>query len=332
MSRLLHLDAGVALVATDLHGDGQAYARLRDAFLRLHAAGQVDFLVLCGDVIHGYGPEEQDASLPILLDIFRLQAEYGTERVILLSGNHEVPHIYGMVISKGDVEFTARFEHALARLNPSEDGVDRQGILERLMALPFYLSTRAEVLISHAGASPAVRDEDSAALALGYDHAAVLAQADEVLHARFDLELLRSDRNYMAKARRFLAIGGPQDARLSHLLRAELIHQTSAEYRFLWELLFTENERRIGPTRYAAVTTRFIAALNAHLPVTARLLVGGHIATHGGHLVVNEQHLRLSTAAHAQPVTAGQVLLLDCGQPVRQASDLLHNLRDLSSL
>jgi hypothetical protein len=38
--RLWSLDAGVAMVVTDLHGDWDAYARYRERFIELHAAGQ----------------------------------------------------------------------------------------------------------------------------------------------------------------------------------------------------------------------------------------------------------------------------------------------------
>jgi len=38
--RLWSLDAGVAMVVTDLHGDWDLYARYRDRFIELHAAGR----------------------------------------------------------------------------------------------------------------------------------------------------------------------------------------------------------------------------------------------------------------------------------------------------
>jgi len=329
MSRALHLEDGLALVATDLHGHWEAYERLRDAFVSLEAQGRVDYLILCGDVIHGYGPAEEDASLPILLDILALQAHYGP-KVILLSGNHETPHIYGISLSKGNIEFTSRFEHGLARL--PADGPDRAAVIAALTALPFYVTTRAGVLVCHAGASPAVQDANSAAFALAYDHAAVLAWADEALLARFDLNALRSNADYLKTAWKALAISGPDDARLPELLRAELIHQTSADYRFLWELLFTDNERQMGLARYAQLTSRFLDALSHHAPQRLVALVAGHIPTPGGHALVNDQHLRLSTYAHAQPRQAGQVLLLDCAQAVQSADDLRSGLRFLSSI
>ena len=50
--RLWSLDAGVAMVVTDLHGDWDSYARYRDRFIELHAAGQADCLIFTGDLIH----------------------------------------------------------------------------------------------------------------------------------------------------------------------------------------------------------------------------------------------------------------------------------------
>ncbi len=46
------LDFGVAMVVTDLHGDWEAYARYRDRFVELLAAGRADCLVFAGDLIH----------------------------------------------------------------------------------------------------------------------------------------------------------------------------------------------------------------------------------------------------------------------------------------
>jgi hypothetical protein len=44
--RLWSLDAGVAMVVTDLHSDWDAYARYRDRFVDLHARGAADWLIL----------------------------------------------------------------------------------------------------------------------------------------------------------------------------------------------------------------------------------------------------------------------------------------------
>ena len=70
--RLRSLDAGKAMVVTDLHGDWDAYQRYRDRFVDLQASGQADYLIFTGDLIHREddGP---DQSLEIVLDVISLQ-------------------------------------------------------------------------------------------------------------------------------------------------------------------------------------------------------------------------------------------------------------------
>ena len=70
--RVVDLNAGLAMVVTDLHGAWDVYRRLRDLFLSQQAKGAVDHLVLCGDLIHSEGTEEVDASLDMVLDIMAL--------------------------------------------------------------------------------------------------------------------------------------------------------------------------------------------------------------------------------------------------------------------
>jgi len=108
------LDAGVAMVVTDLHGDWEAYARYRDRFVDRHAAGQVDCLILTGDLIHREPDDGPDRSLEIVLDVLALRERYG-DAIVYLCGNHELPHIYGFVLGKGPVEYTSAFEAALSR-------------------------------------------------------------------------------------------------------------------------------------------------------------------------------------------------------------------------
>jgi len=136
--RLWSLDAGVAMVVTDLHGDRDAYARYRERFIELHAAGQADCPIVAGDLIHREPDPGQDRSLDMVLDILALRERYG-DAIIYLCGNHELPHLYGFVLSKGDTEYTPGFEAAL-----SESG-RRDHILALFKSLLFFIRTVAGV-------------------------------------------------------------------------------------------------------------------------------------------------------------------------------------------
>jgi len=97
--RLWSLDAGVAMVVTDLHGDWDAYARYRDRFVALHAAGRADCLIFTGDLIHREPGAGADQSLDIVLDILNLRERY-CDAIVSLCGNHALPHVYGFVLGK----------------------------------------------------------------------------------------------------------------------------------------------------------------------------------------------------------------------------------------
>lgn len=326
--RVLHLTSGVALVVTDLHGAGAAYERIRDDFLRHYQAGQVQRLIFCGDLIHGYGSAADDASLPMLLDVMRLQRELGRETVILLLGNHEMPHIYGIHLSKGDVDFTPRFEAALTALDVQPiHGQRRADVLAFLRSLPLYVSTQAGVLLTHAGAPPQVQTVQHCAEVFDFDHDALLRLYDDRLRRQYDLAALKTNRVYLQLAQARLAIQDAADIRLPELLRAELISQTSAELQQLWDVLFALNEQGSSIAQYSRVVQRFLEIVSALTPVAQRVLVAGHIGVRGGHALIGTQQLRLASYAHAHPPQAGQVLWLDCDQPVQTAGDLLPGLR-----
>src|SRR6266542_4504574 len=168
--RLWSLDAGVAMVVTDLHGDWDAYARYRDRFIALHTAGQADCLIFTGDLIHREPAEGADRSIEIVLDILALRARYG-EAIVYLCGNHELPHLYGFVLSKGAIEYTPGFETAL------NSSPHRSAILALFDSLPFYIRTAAGVSITHAGASSATTEYRSTLKLLTLQHTTLLSKA-----------------------------------------------------------------------------------------------------------------------------------------------------------
>jgi hypothetical protein len=124
--RMVALPDGVVMAVTDLHGAWAAYIGLRDKFLTLYQAGEANTLLFCGDLIHGDGSETYDASLEIMLDVMRLQREHGREHVLMLLGNHELPHIYGLTLSRGEMVYTPPFEAALAELDRKADSEVRR--------------------------------------------------------------------------------------------------------------------------------------------------------------------------------------------------------------
>jgi len=323
--RFLNLSDGVAMVVTDLHGDRVAFDRCLQHFSERRARGEAQRLIFLGDLIHGYGPPDSDASLSMVLDVIRLQAELGRETVIMLLGNHELPHIYGMTLAKGEREFTPRFEHAL--------GEHRQDVLAFFRTLPFYIRTAAGVALGHAGPAPEAALQTSTLRA--FDHDALIAEADHALAGIDDLNGVYAQYRalhgvpYQELAFRYLAVQGERDPRYPHLLRGFLISQRDRAFRTLWDALFTQNERGLTAAAYLNACRAFLDALSADAPAPQHFAVSGHIPTRGGHQVVNPLHLRVSTATHAQPPRAGSYLLLNCARPISGMDELVSGLRPL---
>lgn len=310
------------MVVTDLHGDWDAYRRYRDRFVDLQASGRADMLLFTGDLIHRESPSEPDKSVDIVLDVLALQASYG-EAVIYLCGNHEMPHIYGIGLTKGNQEYTPAFEAALSQSQR------RAEVIALFASLPFYVRTRAGVMMAHAGAAPSVADPRMAGQLFNWSHQHMLDWAEGMMTE--DVASLRQGYarmkqvSYDVLARHYLAVSGPADSRYNDLLRGFLASQEPTFNRLLWPALFTRCEHEYGQTDYAIFLDALLKEASRGY-FSQQALVAGHITIRGGHQIVVRRHLRLASAHHATPREAGHYLLFDAAQPVKDVSALVSRL------
>jgi hypothetical protein len=324
--RLWSLEAGLAMVVTDLHGDWAAYQRYRDRFVDLHAAGQADYLIFTGDLIHSEQPGETDKSVEIVLDVLALQESYGPA-IIYLSGNHEMPHLYGVALSKGDRLYTPEFENAL-----NHSGC-RAEVMALFDSLPFYLRTRAGVSLTHAGAPAPIAKPEVAQLLFGWSHQQLLTRINELLGTE-DLAALRNgyakmqQADYEALAKYYLAVSGPDDPRYNDLLRGFIVGNLPLFTEILWPALFTRCEREYGLADYRIFLQILLSELSLDF-TPQQILVTGHITIPGGHQIVAPRQLRLASAHHATPHEAGQYLLFDTAQPIANIEDLCTKLHSV---
>ena len=322
-ARIVSLEAGRAMLVTDLHGDWDAYRRYRDRFLALQARGQADHLIFTGDLIHSDGLPSADHSLDILLDLLALRECLGRQLIYLL-GNHELPHLYGVTLAKGDHLYTPRFEAAL--------GSHRERIYALLAELPFYVRTRAGVALCHAGAAAELCVPGAAARVFNYSHrrvreaieALLPAQERPALRARF---AQLNGAPYDVLARRYLAIAQPDDPHYDALLIGFLA-ASHPDFKLLWAALFGRNEQQYGIQDYAIFLDALLKELSGgYHPQTT--LVSGHIPCRDGYTLVTEQQLRLASGPHAHPRRSARYLLFDVGRPVYHAQALLGGLRSV---
>ena len=319
MSRIINLDQGRLMVVTDLHGDYPVYCRYRDHFLALRNKGQADILILNGDFIHSEGPAHADGSLEIVLDLIRLRHEVG-EGLIPLLGNHELPHIYSIGLSRGHVKYTPRFEMAM--------GDHRPEIIAFFDSLPFYVRTRAGVAITHAGASLAASTPDGLRQLADYSHADELAKVETLFEGQ-DRASLRaglakfSGQSYEEMVIEELGHAALSESRYDDFLRGLFVTAASADFENLWETLFNKNEHEYD--NYGAILTACLASLSQGY-ARQDFLVSGHMAVTGGYALVVRRQLRLASWTHATPNKAGHYLLFDAGQPVESMGELLKGL------
>lgn len=332
--RIATLPAGRAMAVTDLHGDWQRYQRLRDEFIRLRARQECDHLIICGDFIHTpEGAGFPDGSWEILQDLMRLQQTYSHEDVIVLCGNHELPHIYDILFSRGQpLVYNASLEWAIAN-DQSGPGTafSRAAVAEFLQSLPFYVVTRAGITVSHAGAPPFANDYDALEALVTFDHKSLLRLADDRLK-HYNLKALRRDTAYRKAVHDNLAVKDPSDPRFVNLLRSEILMRYEPLMKLVWDGLFLENERGRGLDTYLADVDAFLAYMSQIADYPQCVLTTGHVLVRGGYQTVGSRSLRFASGIHAMPAERACYLLFDCDKPVQSAEDLIPMLRRVDGL
>ena len=324
INRVLDLSAGVTMVVSDLHGDKDAFARHVGRFLQLHSRKRVQRILFLGDLIHSDGPESDDASLQIVSDIMRMRATLGLDAVVVLLGNHELPHIYSVILRRGQFEYTPRFERMLSTSGR------RAEVLAFFEQMPFYVRTASGVAFTHAGPDGTaiaqfeeLRRFDHAAIRSEYGYALALNPKPDQLRTLYG-EAMGMD--YEVLARYYLAVDGKEDPRYDDLLRAFMISEHSREFEVLWGALFTRCEKELSAQLYARILDKFMETLSVGALAPQRFLVSGHLDVDGGHQWVTPNHLRLASAKHAQPRDAGEYLLFDVGAAVESGEVLTDKL------
>ncbi|MDF1512519.1 MAG: metallophosphoesterase family protein [Anaerolineae bacterium] len=312
------------MVVTDLHGDWDLYRRYRDHFLKQKARDELHTLVIAGDYIHSDGPPETDRSLDIVLDLMALQTALGSTVVTLL-GNHELPHIYHIPLSRGERVYTPRFETAL--------GSHRQQIYAFFDALPIWVPTRAGITICHAGAFSEVHNPANADLLFSFSHQKVLDYAGKLLvpEARPMLRQRIAEDMHMPYSdivNAYLAVDSDTSPRYDDYLLGAAASQVK-EFELLWSALFSSNELQYGSRIYSRHVKALLAALS-EVFYPQHVLVTGHIGCPGGFKLLAHNHqLRLASGPHAYPAEAAKFLVFDAAQPVKDARDLLSGVHPI---
>lgn len=318
--RVVDLEAGRAMVVTDLHGDWDAYRRYRDRFLQLQSRGEADCLFILGDLIHRTSLPNVDKSLEIVLDLLALRAELA-DRLVVLLGNHEVGHIYSIPIAKGKELYTPRFERIM--------GNHRADIVAFFDSLPFYIRTQAGVTLAHAGATSLISEKNARQRLFAFSHQDILEKTAVSLpmaerpHKRRQIAR-RYGFSYDELARTYFAVSPDEFHRYDDFLIGVTAMDQHPDCQLLWSALFNKNEHEYGRQAYILILNAMLQDFSRDF-YPQRTMVTGHIDVQGGHAIISRQ-LRLASAKHAHPRESGQYLLLDLKQKVNRVEELLPGL------
>jgi len=318
---VVDIDTGVAMVVTDLHGNLPLYERYRDVFLELQRQGLAQTLIFAGDLIHSEGTGTDDGSLEIILDLIELEATLGSRLVVLL-GNHEMPHIYHVPLAKGRFVYTPQFEAVLGR--------HREAVLDFFRRCPFFVRTAAGISICHAGAFPEAGDPGSVDRLRAFSHTRILTEVEEEL-ADVHRPALRTalaettQMSYPELARLYCGVDNIEDPRYDDYLVGVLAGFRD-DFKLLWSALFSQNEHAGGVRTYAGQVRDLLMDLSRDYR-PQRALVTGHIGCRNDYRIVADGlQLRVASGAHAHPTTSAKYLLFDAGQTIGKTKDLLQGL------
>jgi Icc-related predicted phosphoesterase len=308
MGRIIDIKEGKLLIATDIHGNWKDYRSVRDLYETLRNRGKADFLVLNGDLIHGY-PGYEDRSVEILDDLIGNP----DESLIALMGNHELPHVYHFEVLKGSVSFVEPMERRIENRRERYTGFIEQ--------MAYAVRTPGGVLINHSGPNypmagfskrgyeAFVRNHDLFRVMDSLDHDAVRQQLEKKV--RETLEKEQGER----------LPDGFFDA-----FREELGYEflETEVGRFLWDVFFNKNEHEFGMKFYKAVLEGFLQTMSSG-GKPQKFLVSGHIEVRKGYEVIGGKQLRICSSQGARD--SKKVLsLVDASRQYQSINDLVHDL------
>ena len=274
--RILKLDQGKALIVSDLQGNLEDFERCLELFFELYSAKNCDYLIFCGDIIHGYAGYP-DQSLKIINTLINLQQT--NTNIILLMGNHELSHVVHWKLSRGSHSFTDDFEKKI--LN------DRERYWDFFQKLPFAVISEGGLFINHTGPSAALSEIKDEKWDLYWKH-----------HSRKDwYQYLNIEESFL--------ITKALKSSWNPIFGENLLK--TPQGKILWEVFMNKNEYQYK-SNYDQLIQGFITTMSVIFPVN--LVISGHIPEENGYRVVHDKHFRLCTSYGAVNQSSKQCLLV----------------------
>ncbi|PCJ20348.1 MAG: hypothetical protein COB02_04760 [Candidatus Cloacimonadota bacterium] len=274
MSRVLKLKNSRLMLVSDIQGHQKDFDQVIKVYQQLKKQDKVDYLVFCGDLMHGY-PGYEDKSDELYIQIRFLQKK--DPSIIFLLGNHELAHIMHWELTKGDINFTHDLE---VKIKPQ-----RVSFSNYLSRLPFAIITDNGLLINHTGPSiylSNIRDSD----------------LFENIKAQDWYDNLDFQKEYL--------IEGDLLEKWKPNYGASLMQKPSAKV--LWETFMNKNEYEYEDI-YESILDGFLNTMSKIKD--CHLLISSHISEGKGFKIVNDKQFRLCTSHGAKSDADKKYLLVN---------------------
>lgn len=293
--RILKLEQGRALIVSDLQGNRRDFDRCLTVFSELQKRHECDYLIFCGDVIHGYAdyPDESLEIIDTIIELRRLN-----RKIILLMGNHELSHVMHWKLSRGLQTFTESFERKIKE--------NRKIYWQFFHDLPFAIISAGGLFINHTGPSAALSGIKSEYWDLFWKK-----HEPHCWYKNLDIEK-SFQINQSQKAQ-----WDPSFAKKSLL---------NPEGKVLWEAFMNKNELDYASI-YETLLEGFTKTMSKIAPTN--LIISGHIQEEIGYRIVHEKHFRLCSSYGARNVSSKQLLLVTLKETYKHAEQLKSGLINL---
>ncbi len=293
MEKVLDFSNKRLLYAADIHGNGRDFLKIVNMYRKMKEKGLVDLLIFGGDLVHGYGTEQEDNSVQIIDTMMK-----NSQHMFSLLGNHELVHIYHITLFKRmsgteSLAFTDRFENAIAN--------QRDKYVSFIKSMPTLVRTHGGVLLSHVGANGPLG---------GKMKSSYQGIAERVAPYRI-MNLLDHDRILEE-----ISIRTGVDHR--HMFDGTIgdVFSETPIGSYLWHA-YMDKEELHYEQEYQQMLDQFLMSMGQNLLVT------GHIETPLGYQYVGTKQLRLGSSHGAQEK---KILYIDSSKKYNTLDELAAGL------
>lgn len=295
VSRVVHIKSGRMMVVSDIQGNKRDFERIIQLYQLLKNHKKIEYLLICGDLIHGY-PGYDDESFELLNTIIELRKS--DPNIIHLMGNHELAHVLHWNLQKGIINFTMNLEEKIQS--------NRAHYWSYLNDLPFAITTENGLFINHTGPSKALGG---------------------VKDPVYDLYLsIYKPHQWYQNLNFYREFKMNEELKTNFNQEFGLKIKDKAEGFLAWEVFMNKNEYEYKK-RYPKVIETFLENMSKIHPV--HLLVSSHIEESKGYKIVHPKHFRVCTSYGASDDEDKKYLYLDTMTQFTDAESLISRLRPL---